>query len=58
MAGVKLPTDELAVKHLVVTKNQHKTILRFARLRNERISVIVNEMIEYYVKAENDKETK
>lgn len=54
MAGVKLPTDELATKHLMVTKNQHKTILKIAEKEKKRVSVILEEMLVLYVAAQNE----
>lgn len=48
-----MPKEELACKHLMVTKNQHKTILGIARREDKRITVILEEMLALYMSAHN-----
>lgn len=42
----KLPRRELAVKHLLVRRDQHKKIMSMARKRKLRITELVDIMID------------
>jgi len=49
MAPVKLPKNELATEHLLITKKQKRVIFAIAKLEGERVSEIVRRMINEYV---------
>lgn len=59
MPKLKFSKANLASKHLLVTKEQHKEIFRIAALERQTITGIVKNMLEVYnnylKEADNDK---